>query len=70
VKRFLVLAGDSHYPAGWDDYQGSFDTLEEALVRAEAALPEGWGHGFRWFHVVDTVGATIVRRSQPHPHSP
>lgn len=31
LKRFLVFAYDSYYPnGGWNDFKGSFDTLNEA----------------------------------------
>lgn len=31
MKRYLVFFGDCQHPdGGWDDFKGSFDTIEEA----------------------------------------
>jgi len=47
MKPYLLFYGMTYYPnGGWEDFQGSFDTLEEA----KAAVPAigqgypGWGH--------------------------
>lgn len=49
MKRFLLFAYDSHYPAGgWGDFMGSFDTLDEA--RAAYSKPERRPD---WCQVVD-----------------
>lgn len=33
---FLVFAGQNYYPlGGWDDYQGSFDSIESAKQFAD-----------------------------------
>jgi len=33
MKRFLLFAYDDYYPSGgWSDYEGSFDTAEEAMA--------------------------------------
>jgi len=35
MKAFLVFGGDYYYPAGgWDDFQDSFDTAEDAFALA------------------------------------
>lgn len=53
MKRFLVFAGDSHYPGGgWSDFKGSASTLEEA--KDLLLLRVG---NVDWFHVVDTAAA-------------
>ncbi len=50
---FLLFAGDTYYPSGgWEDYRGSFATLESAVDAAK-----GWD----WYHVV--AGGVIVRES-------
>ena len=47
LQQFIVFAGDNYYPGGgWDDFQGSYETLQEALTEAPA-LGE-------WWHIVDT----------------
>lgn len=42
MKKYLLFAGHSYYPAGGAfDLIGDYDTLEEALE--EANRKEGWG---------------------------
>jgi hypothetical protein len=49
MKRFLVFAGDSFYPAGgWDDLQGDYETLKEARESLSVKRP------YDWHHIVDT----------------
>jgi len=56
LKRFLLFAGDNYYPrGGWDDFRGSYDSLEEAL-----AAPR---HNDNWWHVVDSHLGTVVKGS-------
>lgn len=36
IKRFVLFDYDSYYPAGgWGDFEGSFDTLDEARAAAK-----------------------------------
>lgn len=47
MKRYALFSGDAYYPAGgWDDFRGSFDTLDEAVAAAQK-------RGDDWSHVVD-----------------
>ena len=58
MKQFLLFAGDQYYPnGGWGDFEGSFDSIDEAKV-AEKALP-----GHDWFQVVDTASGEVVAGS-------
>lgn len=58
LKRFLAFAYQRYYPAGgWDDFVGSFDSVEDAeacvaerLRQSDAQVEEPMGH------VVDTAG--------------
>ena len=56
MKRYLVFAGIDYYPAGgWNDFQGSFASLNEANVACLRAEAEKGKHGDGvWFHIVDT----------------
>lgn len=50
LKRYLVFAGDTHYPGGgWDDFVVSHDALDEAVTAAKATRDGRNG----WWHVVD-----------------
>jgi hypothetical protein len=55
LKRFLVFAGDNHYPCGgWEDYKGSAGT-KQAAIKLLLSL-----RGWEWAHVVDTkTGETV-----------
>jgi len=50
MKRYLAFAGETYYPGGgWEDYIGTYDTIEEA----RAVLKEKYNHG--WWQIVDTT---------------
>jgi hypothetical protein len=56
IKRYVVFAGSNFYPrGGWDDFQSSHDSLEEAL----AAPRRG-----DWFQVVDLTTGGILESGQ------
>ena len=41
---FALFAGDSYYPVGgWGDFQGVFDSLEDAVAAYDEGLND-WGH--------------------------
>jgi hypothetical protein len=49
VKRFVLFAGETYYPSGgWGDFNGSFDTIEEA--RAAESIAESGGD---WTQIID-----------------
>jgi hypothetical protein len=54
VKRFIVFAGRKDSTnGGWDDFVGSFDTLEEARAEAAARQEDGPFTWENWTQVVD-----------------
>jgi hypothetical protein len=55
MKKYLLFLGDCYYPGGgWNDFKGSFDTIEEAW----AAVPPDTD----WWHIVDSETASEVER--------
>lgn len=51
MKRYLLFAGDIYYPGGgWDDFIGSFDTIEECQ-----AFGKDPSRGLDWYQIVDTT---------------
>jgi hypothetical protein len=49
MKRFLLFKGDNYYPSGgMDDFQGDFDTREEALQAAGT-----WDRSWQWVQIYD-----------------
>lgn len=64
MKRYLVFAGDTHYPAGgWDDFIGDYDNLTEAFHIAKIT-----GHSSHWWHVVDTQTKNVVHEITIEAH--
>lgn len=56
MKRFMVFAGDSYYPAGGiGDFRGSFDTEEEA----RSAIAK---MGRDWHECLDTSTGAVTRQ--------
>jgi hypothetical protein len=65
MHRFLVFGGDYYYPCGgWEDFQDSFDSFEEAqnLARKLIEGEEVNTHGYiyyssicEWAHIVDAA---------------
>jgi hypothetical protein len=54
MKRLALFLGSTYYPSGgWDDFGGTFDTIEDA--QAEAAK-----HDCGWAHVVDLNTERVV----------
>lgn len=69
TKRFAIFAGYNHYPSGgWQDFQESFDTLDEAhayIVNKNSPRSEEDWRGewdFDWCHIVDLTTRQIVSR--------
>lgn len=63
-KPYIVLVGTAYEGAGWDDYAGNAETIEEAeaLVQRKVAeqgflCRESW-----FFHIVDLRTMKIVKR--------
>jgi hypothetical protein len=55
LKNFLLFAGDVYYPSGgWDDFQGSFDTVDEAKAYLKAQ-----NHNHDWWQIVNLSTGAI-----------
>ncbi len=56
LKRYLVFAGSTYYPAGgWGDFRTSCDTVEEAkdwLLK--------WNEDYDWWQIADAETLTKV----------
>jgi len=59
MLRYALFAGDDYYPnGGWQDFSGSYASLEEALAAGRAHLDENYGS---WYQVVDlSVGSVVA----------
>lgn len=51
MKRYLLFCFDGYYPVGgWNDFRGSYDTLQEAVEK----------RSFDYYHVIDSTTGTEV----------
>lgn len=46
MKRYILLVGDAYYPAAWDDFRGSFDSVDSAKKRATKCDGD-------WYQIID-----------------
>lgn len=55
MKRYALFAGHEYYPVGgWHDFQGTFDTIEEAKEAARPQrIPGQPTSSWDWWHVID-----------------
>ena len=54
MKRYLLFSGDEFYPCGgWNDFQGEYDTVEEAKEIAEK-------QGDDWWQIVNFAAREII----------
>lgn len=52
MKQFLLFAGYRYYPrGGYEDFQDSFETEEEARLASKVLLEE---QSMDWYHIVNT----------------
>lgn len=61
-KRFLLFSGDALAPkGGWDDFKGSFDTLDEAREGVSKTFhDQGDSDVMPWYQIVDTQEAGFI----------
>lgn len=54
TKRYLLFAGEYYYPSGgFNDYKGSFDSIEEAISNVMSYHD--------WYHIVDLDTLKIIK---------
>ena len=59
-NRYLLFAGDTHYPKGGaEDYQGAFRTIQNAII---AHLPGGYEYEGGWANIFDSKRLRIVKK--------
>ena len=56
MKRYLAFSGECYYPlGGMDDFNGSADTVEEAMLLARAGISE-------WWHIWDSETGEFIHK--------
>jgi hypothetical protein len=69
VRRYLLFGGNCYYPSGgWVDFQGAFDSIEEAMEYEKTIDSQSY-EGDWWWHVVDQTTAREVARGDDAGHS-
>mgnify|MGYP003664632889 FL=1 len=53
TERYILLVGNHYYPTGWDDYVGTFTTVEKAKDRV-------YCQDYKWAQVVDKESMKLV----------
>lgn len=52
MKPYLLFMGSRYYPnGGWEDFKGSYDSLEEALFE-QKRLVEINEHTYPWWQII------------------
>jgi len=71
LKRFILFAGSKYYPAGgMEDFESSFDTLQEAIEYAQVKSTTIDPHfplqeQYDWFNILDTVTGETYNTINP-----
>lgn len=61
MKQYLLFGGAVYYPSGgFEDFRGSFDTLEEAQAKVKELDLEDQ---YSWYHIVDVKLGIMAYRS-------
>ncbi len=63
MKPFIILFGANYYPAGWSDYAGEADSIDEALkiVSEKTNAPDFLHPGYYWFEIIDLRTKEVVK---------
>ena len=61
TKRYILLVGSIYYPQGWDDFRGSFDSIEDAKTYAHAFNDDDIiSQDYKWAEVIDKETLKVV----------
>lgn len=67
MKSYLLFAGDNYYPGGGiNDYQGDFDSFDEAKKFFESGYYPSWDaekechRNWDWFQIVQSSDMSTV----------
>lgn len=68
MNRYFLFAGHNYYPqGGWEDFKGSFSTVNEAhgyeLELYKISIVEASGCGW-WWHIVDSTRLSIIEEGR------
>ena len=61
TKRYILLVGSNYYPHGWDDFRGSFDSVEEAKTYAHSFESDDiLSQDYKWAEIIDKETLKVV----------
>lgn len=64
MKRYILLAGETYYPAGWGDFAGDFDTIKEAKDFFSEMYKKN--RHVDWGEIVDTETKLLAESTYMH----
>ena len=61
TKRYILLVGGAYYPQGWNDFRGSFDSIEDAKTYAHSFNDDGYlSQYYKWAEIIDKETLKVV----------
>lgn len=60
MRRYILLVGYSYYPAAWDDFIGSFDSVEGAKKKAAKCNGD-------WYEIIDCETELLCKTGMVEP---
>ena len=61
TKRYILLVGSKYYPQGWEDFRGSFDSIEGAKTYAHSFNDDGYlSKYYKWAEIIDKETLKVV----------
>ena len=54
--KYILLIGETYYPAGWRDFAGFFNTIQDAKKFAEPKVKED----YTWYQIIDKESGKLI----------
>ena len=62
TERYILLVGPLYYPSAWDDFKGTFKTVDEAKSYAQGYIDDTVYQGNKWAQIVDKENMKLVSK--------
>ena len=65
TKRYILLVGNHYYPNRWDDFAGTFDSVDEAKEAASHLENDDsiYSRDYMWAQVIDSFTMQLIWES-------
>ena len=61
TKRYILLVGNHYYPNRWDDFAGTFDSVDEAKEFTEdTEFDRVHARDYQWAQIIDSKTMELV----------